>query len=307
MKNKMKIIYQTMIIISLFSLFSCNLISGSNKENNNNQQTNGNVDTDVSFERIVNAQKLQTYLKKYDWISEDFSVTLGNNDPEYDETQAMTFNVQDNNLIMYNPSGTVYYTFDISVDNLSSIEDVHEKPYFKLKNDDNKLLTFAIVEYNTLDSRGYDNIELYIIHKNDKSVDNTILPNRYYMNFMKNPNSNSGNNSSNEEIINSIKGNWKYNSNSYGNINTNITDSKITVTWAGETREANYTVNNNKITITYKRTENGMTADYTGTFDIVIKNNSFEITSSDINSGSVFGMFFGMTSTSTPYKITFTK
>ncbi len=262
--NFIKTLGAAMLFTFILSVSGCS--QPSNPSSNNTQQPDNNQsEPEVSLARIANTQKLLAYLKKYNWISENFSVTYGNNDTEYDSTQAMTFTVNQNDtLTMYNPNGTVYRTFDISINNLSSNPDEYESPQFKLPNESEKVLVFGIADCNTLETRGYDDIVMYITN------DNTILPNRYYQNFMKQTNNNNSGSSGTSIAESDINGTWFLNKGNTSQQNITFNNGNITVnanTGSGNQRTATYTLNNGVMSISYNFSGQSLSADYTVTLE----------------------------------------
>lgn len=280
-----------MLIAFTFTALSCNQPSSPSSSSNDTNNSNNSNEPQIALPVIAEAERIINKVKLHNWIT-DTSMCPNNNIP-------LKLKVQDNKIIITEANtGNLYYQFDITIP-----DSIHENS------------TTQGILFKTNDSHNYIGISLDYdetgLTVNSPYGDNLLSAVADNNVFKIDTGSSSGSGTSNQEIINSIKGNWMYSgvvAQQQRTVNVTITDNTITLSWAGESREANYTVNNGKLRINYTaRAQNGTTTDYSGEFNVTLESNSFKLTGSGADAAQIYAMFFGMTTTSTSYEITFTK
>lgn len=288
--NLIKTLGALLLIAFTFTALSCNQPSSPSSSSNDSNNTNNSNESQIPLPVIAEAERIISKVKLHNWIT-DTSMCPNNSIP-------LKLKVQDNKIIITEANtGNLYYQFDITIP-----DSIHE-------NSTTQGILFKTNDTHTYIGISLDSNETGLI-VNSPYGDNLLSAIAQNNSFKIDTGSSSGSGASNQEIINSIKGNWNYSgevANQQRTVNVTITDNKITLSWAGTPREASYSVNNGKITINYTHTEGGISTDYSGEFNVTLESNSFKLTGFGADASQIYAMFFGMTTDASSYEINFTK
>lgn len=304
-----KSLVAAMLIAFTFTALSCNQPSSPSNDSENANSSNNEEEEGLPSELLVKAENIINTVKSYNWISSE------------NMTTKLKLKLENNKIIVtHADSGKLYYEFDVTIPDAINVKETNEHAYYWNHDFGECLKADADIYIKTNDSHDivinmsgngepYKDTLDYKLMVDSYATGDSLFDDCF--DFVVDLSSSSGSGASNQEIINSIKGNWNYSgivANQQRTVNVTITENKITLSWAGENREANYTVNNGKLRINYTASaQNGTTTDYSGEFNVTLESNSFKLTGSGADASQIYAMFFGMTTTASSYEITFTK